>query len=614
MCGITGFYGFEDKELLKRMTSALTYRGPDDFGYYSDKLCSLGHRRLSIIDLSKKGKQPMSNEDGSIFITFNGEIYNFKDIRVELEKNGHRFRSNTDTEVIVHAFEEYGVDCLKRFNGMFAFAIWDSSKKRLFLARDRLGIKPLYYYFDKELIFGSELKAVLASGRIRKKLDMDALNHFFAYEYVPSPYSIIKNVKKLLPGHYLVLDKGTLSVKKYWDIIFEGSNHGKDYYLSKIPELLQDSIKKRLISDVPLGAFLSGGIDSSSIVALMSQVTDNVKTFSIGFEQESYSEADDARIVAEKFNTEHHEKILKPEELMKLLDTVVKNVDEPFGDLSIFPTYLVSKFARRHVTVVLSGDGGDELFAGYDWYLADKLHKYYRLVPGQRVIFPRVLKRFKQTPKSKGFVNKAKRFTEGALMPSYLRHHRWMTSFDYKARENIYSRRRELQNPFEMVRALASNVKGNLNKMQYVDIKTYLPDDILTKVDRASMYNSLEARVPFLDHNFVEFAARIPQSLKLKGVERKYILKKAMSKYLPKGILYKGKQGFTMPMKHWLRGELKGFMNEVLSERKIREIGILNPDYVNKIIKQHLSKRRDNQRHIWAMMNFHIWYKNYMQA
>jgi len=613
MCGITGFYGFENKDLLKDMTSTLRYRGPDDFGYYSDKDCSLGHRRLSIIDLSKKGKQPMSNEDGSIFITFNGEIYNFKEIRSELEKEGHRFVSNTDTEAIIHAYEEYGESCLGRFNGMFAFAIWDSIKKKLFLARDRLGIKPLYYYYDgSKLVFASELKSILRDKTIKKEVDMEALNRFFACEYVPSPLTILRDIKKLPAGHYLVREKDKIMTKQYWDVDFRESDQGKDYFIKKIQELLKESIRKRLISDVPLGAFLSGGIDSSSIVALMSQVSDNVKTFTVGFEHGSYSEVDDARLIAESFDTEHHEKILDTKILIGLFKIVNKEIDEPFGDLSIFPTYLVSRFAREHVTVVLSGDGGDELFGGYDWYLADKLHNYHKKIPGHKLILPGVFKRFKQTPKSKGFINKAKRFTEGSLMPDHLRHLRWMTSFDKKAQKEIYINEHKLADPFDFVDHYSSKVNGNLNKMQYVDMKTYLPDDIITKLDRASMFNSLESRVPFLDHTFVEFAATIPQRYKLQSFDRKYILKKAMLPLLPKKILSKPKQGFTMPMKHWLRKELKDFMLDELSSKRIKDIGFLNPDYVSKVIEQHLSRKRDNQRHIWAMMNFHMWYENYM--
>ncbi len=622
MCGICGIYDSNtiaiDKNILKAMNDSIKYRGPDDSGFFFDDHLALAHRRLSIIDL-KTGQQPIHNENEDCFVVYNGEIYNFAEIRERLESKGHRFYTNTDTEVIVHAYEEYGESCLEHFNGMFAFAIWDAAKKKLFLARDRLGIKPLYYYYDgSKLVFASELKSIIADRSVPKEVDLNSLNSFFAYEYVPAPLTILKGISKLPPGHYLTLTKGSnLEIKKYWDVTFrekKGFNRGdKNYYTKEIFNLLKCSVKKRLIADVPVGAFLSGGIDSSAIVAAMSHATDQIKTFSIGFEQESYSELNDARLVAQRYNTEHHEKVLDVKLLINLLNTITKDIDEPFGDLSIFPTYLVAQFARKHVKVVLSGDGGDELFAGYDWYLANRLYRYYRFFPGHKLVLPSVLKKFKQRPQSKGLINKSKRFTEGVLMDKNLGHLRWMTSFTAQVQKEIYADLpRNLSNPFKLVENHAAGISGNLNKMLYVDIKTYLPDDILTKVDRASMFNSLEARVPFLDYTFVEFSATIPQRYKLSSFERKHILKKALLPHLPKQILYKDKQGFTMPMKHWLRHELKDLMLETLSEQKIKEVGFLNPEYVSKVINQHLTKTRDNQRHIWAMMNFQMWHQNYL--
>lgn len=616
MCGICGIYDSNqrniDKKLIISMMDSLKHRGPDDFGFFFDNHVALGHRRLSIIDL-KTGKQPVYNEDQSITIVYNGEIYNFQEIKKELETKGHKFYTNTDTEVIVHAYEEYGESCLNHFNGMFAFAVWDSVKKQLFLARDRLGVKPVYYYFNgSKLLFASELKSILKDVSINRQVDLESLNHFFAYEYIPSPMTIFQGINKLSPAHYLILKNNKISLHSYWDINFKESNKNKQYFIKNIPEQLKESVRKRLISDVPLGAFLSGGIDSSAIVSLMSQLTDNVKTFTIGFEQESYSESKDARLIAEKFNTDHHEKIVSSEDIIQLLSPITKEIDEPFGDLSIFPTYLVSQFAGKYVKVVLSGDGGDELFAGYDWYLANKLNDYYRFIPGHRFILPGLFKELKQTEKSKGVINKTKRFIEGTSMPDNLMHIRWMTSFDKSAQQDIYSKKIGLTDPFNLITSYFSKAKGSLNKMQYVDIKTYLPDDILTKVDRASMLNSLEARTPFLDYTFVEFAATIPQKYNLHFFDRKYIFKKSMQSFLPKETLYKSKQGFTMPMKQWLRTDLKDFMLETLSEKKTKEIGFLNQEYINKVINQHLLRKKDNQRQIWAMMNFHIWYENYM--
>ena len=628
MCGICGIV-YSDREqhidgdALKKMCDVITHRGPDDEGYYINQQVGLGMRRLSIIDLST-GKQPISNEDGQIWIVFNGEIYNHKDIREELESKGHQFKTKTDTEAIVHAYEEYGESCVQKLNGMFAFAIWDHQKNMLFLARDRIGIKPLYYLFDKNrLIFGSEIKSILQAGDIPKRIDLQALDHFLTFEFIPAPLSIFQDIKKLPPGHTLKFQNNTTWVRSYWDV--ELKSNGKETFQIKknLRELLQDAVKVRLMSDVPLGAFLSGGVDSSIIVALMAQVMEEpVKTFSIGFEDSTYNELKYARLISEKFKTEHHEFIIKPD-AVELADNLVKFLDEPFGDFSIFPTYLVSKMAREYVTVVLSGDGGDELFAGYDSYIADKIaKKYYGRLPRQfrNGFLTRLLDVVPPSSKKKGLINRAKRFVEGMKLPEDLHHTRWMIFLQQAEKEMLYnsdvkSGMREFD-PYKFERSYFANVAYNrndeINKQMYVDLKMYLVDNILVKVDRMSMATSLEARVPFLDHRFVEFAATVPGNYKMQGVKTKVILKQAMEELLPDEVLYRGKEGFSIPIKNWLKKELKPLMIDTLAPEKLRREGFFNPVYVQKLIKQHLDGTENHSHRLWALIIFGRWYDLYM--
>ncbi len=628
MCGICGMV-YNDKEraidqsILKKMCDVITHRGPDDEGTYIHQNVGLGMRRLSIIDLST-GKQPISNEDGSIWIVFNGEIYNHKTVRTELETLGHRFKTQTDTEAIVHAYEEYGDSCVQRLNGMFAFAIWDNRNHTLFLARDRLGIKPLYYLFDKnQLIFGSEIKSILQAGDIPKRIDLQALDHFLTFEYIPAPLSIFQDIKKLPPGHTLKLKNNEIWVRSYWDVELKSNGASPTELKQNLRELLQDAVKIRLMSDVPLGAFLSGGIDSSTIVALMAQVMDEpVKTFSIGFEDSTYNELQYARLIAEKFKTEHHEFIIKPD-AVELADNLVKFLDEPFGDFSIFPTYLVSKMARDYVTVVLSGDGGDELFAGYDTYIADKIaKKYYNRLPAQfrKDVLSRFFDLIPPSSKKKGLINKAKRFVEGMKLPEDLHHTRWMIFLQQAEKDLLYNNDVKSGmsefDPFKFVRSYFANVAYNhhddINKQMYVDLKMYLVDNILVKVDRMSMATSLEARVPFLDYRFVEFAATIPGEYKMQGRKTKMILKQAMEDLLPHEILYRGKEGFSIPIKNWLKKELKPLMMETLAPQKIKREGFFNPNYIQKLISQHISGQENHSHRLWALIIFGRWYDLYM--
>jgi len=609
MCGICGVYGFDDRKLIRAMNKTLVHRGPDQEGYFIDKNIMLGHRRLSIIDLSSKGKQPTHNENKTVWCVYNGEIYNFAEIRDELEKKGHRFYSNTDTEVIVHAYEEYGFECLKYFNGMFAFALWDSKKKLLFLARDRIGVKPLHYYYDKKkFVFASEIKAILADKDIPRKVNHEALSQFIGFEYVPAPLTMFEGIYKLPAAHYLVVKNKKVEVHKYWDVVPQELN-GIDL-IKTTRNLIHDSVKMRLVSDVPLGAFLSGGIDSSTIVSVMSSLSDNVKTFSIGFNESTYDESKYARLVADKFKTDHTEKIIDPKDIIPLFDKIIPQMDEPFGDLSIFPTYLVSELARTKVTVSLSGDGGDELFGGYDWYLAESLSKIYSKVPLKSLINSGI-NRIGYTSKSKGFVNKAKRFLEGYNKDEKYSQLRWLSNVDVSDIKNLLSFKFE-KDPFSPMFKYSNSGFDGLNKNMYLDLKTYLPDDIFTKVDRASMMVSLEAREPLVDYRLVEHAFRIPSSYKIRGINRKYLMKMMMKDILPKEIIHKEKQGFTIPMKNWMRSELKDFVVNKLSKDNLKEIGLFNQSYIDKVLEEHMSKRKDNQRHIWSLMSFVMWYENYI--
>src|SRR5919106_6666032 len=447
MCGIGGVL-YRDREravgreVLERMCRTMIHRGPDDEGIFVDQNVGLGMRRLNVIDLVT-GHQPISNEDGRIWVVFNGEIYNYRELRQELEKRGHRFSTDTDTETIVHAYEEYGEKCVTKFNGMFAFAVWDSREQALFLARDRVGVKPLHYFVnDHGIFFASELKALLACEKIPKELDREALDSFLTFEYVPAPLSILKGIRKLLPGHVLTFRNGAISTWQYWEVPSHEISGNEEDLRERLYDLLKDAVRLRLVSDVPLGAFLSGGVDSSSIVCLMNEFVDQpVKTFSIGFDDPSYNELPYARLVANRFGTEHHELTIRPN-VLDLITGVMRQLDEPLADVSILPTYLISKLARQHVVVVLSGDGGDELFAGYEWYIANKLARYYRCLPDamRRRWIPRMVQRVSPSAQKKGVVNKLKRFVEGAALPDTLRHFRWNSVSTEQSKSCLYAR------------------------------------------------------------------------------------------------------------------------------------------------------------------------------
>jgi asparagine synthase (glutamine-hydrolysing) len=615
------------------MCATIVHRGPDDEGIFVQNNVGLGVRRLSIIDV-EGGHQPLSNEDGSVWVAHNGEIYNFPELREELITCGHTFKTRTDTETIVHSYEEWGEHCFQKFRGMFAFALWDDRTKRLLVGRDRMGIKPFYYTLienkERTLVFGSELKTILVHPDVKRALEPQALDLYLTFEYIPEPLSAFQNIYKLPAGTFLIYERGKIHIERYWDVNREqeGEVSTKPHGVSlasiedELYERLKESVKARLLSDVPLGAFLSGGIDSSAIVGLMHELgVSPIKTFSIGFEDATYNELEHARRISQKFHTDHEEFILKPQAL-ELTEKLIRHLDEPFGDFSIFPTYLVSKMARSHVKVILSGDGGDELFAGYEHYQAQKLSRL-PLVSFLSKPMPAVLRKLPPSPKKKGLWNKLRRYAQGFEHPQDLRHFRWMMFLNQKEREDLYSKdfRHELGGikPFHTIPPLDKlypqldrfdDISGEL----YLDLKSYLIDDILVKVDRMSMATSLETRVPLIDHKVVEYAFQIPGHLKLKGMTTKWIFKKTMERLLPPQNIYRSKEGFSIPIKHWLRNELKELMLHYLSESRIRDAGLFNFGPIKHKIDRHIQGRENYSHQLWALLVFEIWRENFLKS
>jgi len=627
MCGICGIYGFKElapasQDLVRAMAKVMVHRGPDDEGYYFDNSVALGMRRLSIIDLVT-GHQPLSNEDGTVWTVYNGEIYNFPELKQRLQAKGHAFLTQTDTEVIVHLYEEEGEDFVKRLNGMFAIALWDKKKKKLILVRDRLGVKPLHYLrFNDQLLFASEIKCLLQSGCPRE-IDLEALSQYFTFEYIPAPRTIFRGIQKILPGQMLVIENGRMTVRPYWDVQFEPKSlkPGDENVLAEeIEQRLKESVRMRLISDVPLGVFLSGGIDSSSITALMSEVsTSAIKTFSIGFKEKSFDELGYARTVASRLGTEHQEFVVESDLVKELVPVLMKYIDEPLADASIIPTYIISRLARRFVTVALAGDGGDELFGGYDTYKAYKVARLYRKVP--RFIRTRIIKNMVSllpaTKKRLSFEFKAKKFISGVEYPPEIANFIWWGAYAPSAQKNLFSPEFHAaleRDPFSPIALHLRNcgARETLDRLAYLDLKLYLQDDLLVKVDRMSMANSLEIRVPFLDYTFVEFAATIPSSLKLKGLATKYILKKAMRDRLPKEILHRKKIGFDIPLGVWIKNELKDFVTSVLSPANLRKHNYFNAATIEKIMKEHFSGVHNHRQLLWPLIIFQYWYDQYL--
>jgi asparagine synthase (glutamine-hydrolysing) len=625
MCGIAGFVdlwgrkvrAMEDREeILARMCRIIRHRGPDDQGLMAKTGVALGMRRLAIIDLVS-GNQPMSGEDGSVTIVFNGEIYNFQDLKPRLERHGHIFHTHSDTEAIVHAYEEFGPQCLNYLRGMFAFAIWDDKARTLFIARDRAGKKPLYYTTTSNgtLVFGSELKALLEHPDVEREIDSRALDAYFTLGYVPDPLSIFCNIHKLPPGHYLNFTNGQVTVKQYWDFEFQpAESHNEADYLHELRVLLDESVRLRLISDVPLGAFLSGGIDSSTVVALMARhMGQPVKTFSIGFHEDSYNELKYARLTAQQFGTDHHEFFVTPD-ICAVVDELAWHFDEPFADSSAIPTYMVSKLARDHVTVVLSGDGGDELFAGYTRYAIERKRGGFDRLP--RPLRERVMR-----PLSERLPHAAwgRNYLHNVSLDPVARYLDSVSVFTGLNRKSLYT------SDFSgklgtggyvggMFSELVENVKNDdeVDRLLYLDSKTYLPGDILTKVDRMSMAVSLEARAPLLDHKLIEFVTRIPSALKLAGLETKHILKQAVKDLVPAEILHRPKQGFGVPIQEWINQQLRARIRDTLSDARSRQRGYVNSHYVDVLLDEHERGRRDHSMGLWALLMLELWHRRFL--
>ena len=627
MCGICGVlnYGREEvqEKAILRMCREMTHRGPDDEGVYLDNNPSgpgvgLGHRRLKIIDLSEAGHQPMSNEDGWVWIVLNGEIYNFNELRVELQAKKHLFRSYTDTECVIHLYEEYGEECVKYLRGMFAFAIWDKRKRVLMLARDRVGKKPLlYHYKNNRFSFASEFCSLLAGDGIGRDINKEAVEYYLSFGYIPAPLTIYKDILKLPPAHILIFKNNQVTLKRYWELDYNAKiKISKEEAAQQVLAQLTEAVKIRMHSDVPLGAFLSGGIDSSSVVALMSQLSSKpVKTFSIGFDDSDYSELKFARKIADRFNTDHSEFIVKPEAL-KILPLLVERYGEPYADSSCVPTYYVSRQTKEFVTVALNGDGGDESFAGYDRYqamlLAQGIPSFVRsFLGGVSSIIP-------DSINFRSNLRRLRRFLKGVALPEDLRYLKWVGILDAEFKESIYSdeflkfsssvkTERLIRNFFD-----PGKDKETLDTLLRADIKTYLPYDLLVKVDITSMANSLEARSPFLDHKLMEFAAKLPSSYKLKNSVKKYILKKAIRGLIPGEIIQRKKMGFGVPVGSWFRNELKPFLLETLCFGPALSRGYFKPEAVKRMVQLHIAFKADYSSQLWALLMLELWHRRFV--
>jgi asparagine synthase (glutamine-hydrolysing) len=603
------------------MADLLAHRGPDGEGFHRDGPIGLGHRRLAIIDLSGAAAQPMPNEDETLWIVFNGEIYNFQSLRDDLLSRGHTFRSKSDTETILHLYEEEGEGCLRHLRGMFAFALWDSRRRRLFLARDRVGKKPLFYWHrpGHAFAFASEPKAFVADPAFRAEPDAEALWHFLTFQYIPAPWSGFRGVRKLPPAHYLVLEDDRLEIHRYWDLRYTPKRAGKALELAaELGARLREAVRLRLISDVPLGAFLSGGVDSSAVVALMAEVgTGPVRTFSIGFPEADYDELRYARLVAERFQTEHHELVVRPDALA-ILPRMVWHYNEPFGDSSAVPSFYLAEMTRRGVTVALNGDGGDESFAGYPRYLALRRSRGFEYIP--RGVRPGLAWAASHLPagRAKGFLSRAAHFLAAQDPDPERRYARWLVHFDHALKPCLCTPEFQAQaggaNSVDLVVAAYARSDGTdlIDRTLHVDVQTYLPDDLLVKMDIATMAHSLEARSPVLDHELMEFAASLPPDLKLHGRTGKRVLKSLLRPLLPPALLHRPKMGFGVPIDHWFRGPLRDVLREVLLSSRCLGRGYFQPPMVEKIAEEHIAGHRNWHYHLWDLLVLELWFRTFI--
>ena len=627
MCGIAGFTQYNRpldnaEAVVRAMTNQLLPRGPDGEGYLVKDCIALGHRRLSIIDL-EGGKQPMTLASHGGHMVYNGEIYNYIELRNALVERGHTFQTHSDTEVVLRQYIEYGERGLSELNGMFAFAIWDEARQQLFLARDKVGKKPIYYAVcNDNLIFASELKALLKYPLLERKINHLSVSKYLTYGYVPAPHTIFENIHKLEPGHYLTFSGRGLTRTAYWDIPLEDNpicGLNLEDCSNELMLLLEDAVKKRLRSDVPVGVFLSGGIDSSIVTALAAKnSTKRLSTFSIGFEEASYDESPYAQEVAARYNTEHHHEVLSSRQAVELLPTVLKILDEPFADASILPTYLLSQFTGRFLKTVLGGDGGDELFAGYPSFQAHKVMERLSFLPTTwRNALNQLAKRLPVSHRYASLDFLLQQFFKGAGISPEIRFMLWMgyLSNDQKKQLLLPEVRSAIagKNPFEDVISYVSRSQliSDFQRILYLCMKLYLQDGVLVKVDRASMANSLEVRAPFLDYRVVEFMAGVQDVYKLKGLTTKYLLKHASKPYLPKSIIHRRKAGFMIPLASWIEKDLRAFVEEACSDEAIQSSGVFSAPFVRQLLKEHFDHVRDHRKVIWSIVCYQVWYRNY---
>ncbi|HEX8176627.1 MAG TPA: asparagine synthase (glutamine-hydrolyzing) [Pyrinomonadaceae bacterium] len=633
MCGITGWANLDGRTpppegaqaLLHAMCERMTHRGPDSEGLMITTGAGLGMRRLAIIDL-QTGEQPAWSEDRQVAVILNGEIYNYRELRDRLEKRGHHFRSASDTEVLPHLYEEYGLEMVSHLNGMFAFALWDARRRRLLIARDRFGEKPLYWgIFDDTFLFASEPKVLLAHPNVRPSLNLDALRQYLSFDYIPAPLSIYQGIQKLPAAHQLVVENGRVEVQPYWRLSYKTKEPVPSVHdaAEQLRELLQDSVRMRLVSDVPLGVLLSGGVDSSTVAALAVRASsETVKTFSISFAESSYDESRYARAVAKFLGTDHHEERLSVDLAANLVGEIGSWMDEPFSDPSLVPTYLLSRFTRKHVTVALGGDGGDELFAGYPMYLGHRLASLYERVPRflRRKVIEPLVRRLPVRTDNISFDYKARRFVMGSDYDAVARHHVWFGSFTPVEQLSLLTAdalERSDGDIYRQARHLAEaecDADNVVECMQSLDTRLYLAEDILTKVDRASMAVSLEVRAPFLDPRVAEFAASLPVNYKLRGRKSKYILKQAAAPLLPAFVTKRGKKGFGVPVADWLKGKLRPLARDLLSPERLRRNGLFNADYVERLQAEHERGLANHRKLLWTLLMFELWHESFVET
>ncbi len=625
MCGISGCLSLAgeraDAGIIRRMTATLRHRGPDDEGFYVEGPVALGHRRLRIIDL-ETGRQPIANETGSVHVILNGEIYNFGELRTRLQDKGHRFSTQADTEVIVHAWEEFGEDCVAHFNGMFAFALWDAERETLLLARDRLGEKPLYYAErDGWFVFGSEVRAVLEHPRVGRQLDLIGLSRYLTNTYVPDPHSIFQGIHKLPPGHLLTVMSGKIRIVRYWDLRFRtGEPRGEDEWAGLLWDALCASVRRRLISDVPVGIFLSGGVDSSAIVAAAASIAPSRRfaTFSMGFEEPSYDEGPYARAVAERFGTDHHQVMFTPDVARAEIPKLGQLLDEPLADPSFLPTVCLARHARTWVTVILGGDGGDELWCGYPTFLAITPTAWFNRLP--RPVLDAAGRLADALPTSSGYGGLdflLKQFARGLGHPPDVQAQILMGGFTRSEQACLLTPAVQAAcaafNPYDdIVEIMAAAPRHSVDRLSYHHCKLYLAGRTLVKMDRATMAAGVEARAPFLDHTFAALACSVPARLKVKGWTTKSLLKRALAGRVPDAILQRRKQGFGVPIGRWLRGPLRPLLDEVLHRDRLRRVGLFSPEAVNRLVREHVAGEQNHQRSLWALLAFELWRGAYL--